>query len=146
MGRYYRYNAVVTLRRSFIYFLTAFLFACAGGETRKDADVIEVKQTKEINSHIEIDSDIEADFKKAIAMMQQDNNAQAVAVLKTVIEREQRLPAPFVNIAIAYNKLGEIKAAEENLIRALKLDIGHAVANNEQIGRASCRERVLRLV
>jgi len=63
--------------------------------------------------------------------MQEDKNAQAVSVLKSVIEREKRLPAPYVNIAIAYNRLGDTKAAEENLISALKLDIGHPVANNE---------------
>ena len=57
--------------------------------------------------------------------------AQAIPVLNAVIEREKRLPAPYVNIAIAYNKLGDTKAAEENLISALKLDIGHPVANNE---------------
>jgi Flp pilus assembly protein TadD len=63
--------------------------------------------------------------------MQEEKNSQAVSVLKSVIEREKRLPAPYVNIAIAYNRLGDAKAAEENLISALKLDIGHPVANNE---------------
>ena len=51
--------------------------------------------------------------------------------MNAVIEREKRLPAPYVNIAIAYNKSGDTEAAEENLISALKLDIGHPVANNE---------------
>ncbi len=82
-------------------------------------------------SHVDVDSDVEFDFKNAIVLMQEDKYAQAVPVLKTVIEREKRLPAPYVNIAIAYNKLGDSKAAEENLISALKLDIGHPVANNE---------------
>ncbi len=115
----------------FIVFLTGFLFSCAGGEIKQATDVVEEKQTKEKSGHVVIDPDVELDFKNAISLMQQDNNEQAIVVLKTVIEREQRLPAPFVNIAIAYNKLGETKAAEENLIKALKLDIGHAVANNE---------------
>ena len=51
--------------------------------------------------------------------------------MKSVIEREKRLPAPYINIAIAYNKIGDTKAAEENLIHALKIDIGQPVANNE---------------
>ncbi len=118
----------VLLRKYFIYLLYVFLCACAGGDIKQDADTSVIKKTFD---HVGIDSDIELDFERAIALMQQDENAQAVAVLKTVIEREQRLPAPFVNIAIAYNKLGETGAAEENLIKALKLDIGHPVANNE---------------
>jgi Flp pilus assembly protein TadD len=122
------YKDLTLLYRIFIYFITVLLFACAGGEIKQGADEIEIKKT---TSFIDVDSGVELDFKNAIVLMQQDNYAQAVTVLKSVIEREKRLPAPFVNIAIAYNKLGDTKAAEENLIKALKLDIGHPVANNE---------------
>ena len=105
-----------------------FLFACAGGEVKEQADVSTIKAP---TSYVDVDSDVELDFKNALTLMGQDKNAQAIVVLKSVIEREQRLPAPYVNIAIAYNKVDDKKAAEENLIKALKLDIGHPVANNE---------------
>lgn len=116
------------LQRCSIYVLALLLFACAGGEVKDEAGVTLAKKPA---SYVDIDSDVELDFKNAIELMQEGNNAQAVPILKTVIEREKRLPAPYVNIAIAYNKLGDTKAAEENLISALKLDIGHPVANNE---------------
>lgn len=119
------------MRRSIVFLLTLFLFACAGGEIRRAADDAEIKKLKEIAGYIDVDAKLESDFKKAVSLMKQGDNMQAIEILKTVIEREQRLPAPFVNIAIAYNKLGESKAAEENLIKALKLDAGHAVANNK---------------
>jgi tetratricopeptide (TPR) repeat protein len=128
MANFYKHRMVVVLHRLFIFSMSVLLFACAGGEIKQGADEIEIKKAV---GFIEIDSDVERDFNNAIVLMQQDNNAQAVTVLKSVIEREKRLPAPFVNIAIAYNKLGNTKAAEENLIKALKLDIGHPVANNE---------------
>ena len=115
------------LRKYFVCFICVFLYACAGSDTRQD----DVSVTKTTISYIDVDSDVELDFNNAIELMRQDKNQQAVDVLKTVIEREQRLAAPYVNIAIAYNKLGETKEAEENLIKALKLDIGHPVANNE---------------
>jgi len=124
----YRYKIVARLQGMFICSIAVFLFACAGEEVKPGADDVQIAKTM---SFIDIDSDVELDFKNALVLMQQGNNAQAVTVLKTVIEREQRLPAPFVNIAIAYNKLGDTKAAEENLIKALKLDIGHPIANNE---------------
>ena len=116
------------LYRFLICLLAAFLFACAGGEVKQEAGVSSI--SKKVD-HVDVDSDVELDFKSAIALMQQEKYAQAVPVLKSVIEREKRLPAPYVNIAIAYNKLGDKKSAEENLISALKLDIGHPVANNE---------------
>lgn len=119
---------VAIINRSMISMLTVLLFACAGGEVKQETEVVAIKKP---TSYVDIDSDVENDFENAIALMQEGKNAQAVPILKTVIEREKRLPAPYVNIAIAYSKLGDTKAAEENLISALKLDIGHPVANNE---------------
>lgn len=119
---------VAIIKRSMISMLAVVLFACAGGEVKQETEVVAIKKP---TSYVYIDSDVELDFENAIALMQEGKNAQAVPILKTVIEREKRLPAPYVNIAIAYNKLGDTKAAEENLISALKLDIGHPVANNE---------------
>lgn len=115
-------------RKFFVCLLCVFLFSCAGGDLKQEADtgVSNKKLT-----HVDVDADVDSDFKSAIALLQQEQYEQAIVVLKSVIEREQRLPAPYVNIAIAYNKLGETKDAEINLINALKLDIGHPVANNE---------------
>lgn len=118
------------LRRCFICLLTVFLFACAGGEVKEDTGVASISKKLDYVD-VDVDSDVELDFKNAISLMQEEKYAQAIPVLNAVIEREKRLPAPYVNIAIAYNKLGDTKAAEENLISALKLDIGHPVANNE---------------
>ena len=119
---------IKTLKRGLIFSLTLFLFACAGGEIKKEPESIAIKKS---TVRVDIGSDVERDFKSAVSLMQQENYAQAIAVLGSVIKREKRLPAPYVNIAIAHNKLGDIEAAEENLISALKLDIGHPVANNE---------------
>ena len=81
--------------------------------------------------HVNVESEVESDFNRAVELMKQEKYSQAIDVLKTVIDHEQRLPAPYVNLAIAYNKTGNTKEAEANLISALKLDIGHPVANNE---------------
>jgi len=123
-------NMVKVMKCLSVYIMTLILFSCAGsgGEFKDDAVVSYEKKT---TSHLDIDTDVEDDFKRAAVLMQEDKNAQAISVLKTVVEREQRLPAPYVNMAIAYNRLGDTRAAEENLINALKLEIGHPVANNE---------------
>ena len=125
-----RSNMVEIMKCLSVYVMTLILFSCAGGGGEfKDDEVVSYE--KKTTSHLDIDSDVEDDFKRAAVLMQEDKNAQAISVLKTVVEREQRLPAPYVNMAIAYNRLGDTGAAEENLINALKLDIGHPVANNE---------------
>ncbi|MCK4675022.1 MAG: tetratricopeptide repeat protein, partial [Gammaproteobacteria bacterium] len=102
---------------------------CAGGGVYDEESGVAVIKTKV--SYVDVDSDVELDFKGAVLLMQEEKYAQAISVLDSVIEREKRLPAPYVNIAIAHNKLGATKVAEENLISALKLEIGHPQANNE---------------
>ena len=120
-------NYVNALPR-FVCCIAFILLASCAGEVRQDADVSQPKTEIE---YVDVDSEVEDDFSRAVALMEQDKYAQAVELLNSVVDREQRLPAPFVNLGIAHNKLGDDKAAEENLIKALKLDINHAVANNE---------------
>jgi len=107
--------------------LAMMLVSCAGTGPREQ----DVGQIKSSSDYVQVDSDVQSDFDNAIVLMQQEQFAQAAAVLKSVVEREQRLPAPYVNLAIAQRKLGDDKAAEENLITALKIDLHHPVANNE---------------
>jgi tetratricopeptide (TPR) repeat protein len=110
-----------------IFILGLMISSCVGGSVKQDANN-DISDTVE---YVDVDSDVEQDFISASALLQQGDNEQAITILKSIIEREQRLPAPYVNLAIAYNRMGDKKAAEENLISALKLDIGHPVANNE---------------
>jgi tetratricopeptide (TPR) repeat protein len=122
------------LKRILMVFPVVALFACADvGVKVKEApdNTAEVPALSRQDVYIDVDPGVEFDFMSAIKLMQGENYAQAISVLNSVIEREQRLPAPYINIAIAYNKSGDVKAAEENLISALKLDIGQPVANNE---------------
>ena len=119
---------IKVIKKYLIYLLTVFLFACAGCEVKQEADSQAFKNSVE---HVALDADIERDFNSAVVLLKQEQYQQAITVLKMVIEREQRLTAPYINIAMAYNKLGDTKNAEENLISALKLDIGNPVANNE---------------
>ena len=120
-----------TLKQALLLISLLFLFSCAGDKVKPSADTKEVFKAVEKVEYIDVDSDVESDFEDAVDLMKDKKYEQAVSLLKSVIAREQRLPAPYVDIAIAYIKLGDDKAAEENLISALKLNIGHAVANNE---------------
>ena len=108
--------------------VAVIMLASCAGEVRQDAEVVPSKT--EIK-YVDVDSDVETDFNRAVTLMNENKYAEAVELLNKVVQREQRLPAPFVNLAIAQNKLGDKKGAEKNLIKALKLDIGHPVANNE---------------
>jgi len=77
------------------------------------------------------DDSIEQMFTEALSHLQQQEYHQGIELLETLTAKENRLTAPFVNLGIAYSRTGNTKKAEYSFSRALRLDAGHAVANNE---------------
>jgi Tfp pilus assembly protein PilF len=72
-----------------------------------------------------------SNFERAVAMMNEGAFARAVELLEKVIERSPGVTAPYINIAIAYERIGKPEKAEENLKTALSMVPGHPVAGNE---------------
>jgi len=77
------------------------------------------------------DDTIEQMFTDALSHLQQEEYDQGIELLESLTAKESRLAAPFVNLGIAYSRTGNTKKAEYSFSRALRLDAGHAVANNE---------------
>ncbi len=103
------------------------LLSCAGGPARK-TDVARPQQTYTM---ADVDSDTQDAFAEALGFLKGEDYDKAIEILKKLVEKEQRFAAPFVNLGMAYEKKGDDKAAEEYLMRALDIDLGHAAANNE---------------
>ena len=117
-----------------LMFSCLFLFSCASGQLPQGVEkVTEVKASKPVEAvaYIELAAGIESDFQQAVALMENGEYALAAKTLESVINREQRLIAPYINIAIAYRNTGDTEQAEENLNKALKMNPLHPVVNNE---------------
>lgn len=71
------------------------------------------------------------DFDRAVAMLKDRDYGQAIDLLEKVIERSPGVTAPYIDIAIAYQRIGKPEWAEEHLRTALTLFPGHPVAGNE---------------
>jgi tetratricopeptide (TPR) repeat protein len=71
------------------------------------------------------------DFDRAVAMLKDQDYGRAIALLEKVIERSPGVTAPYIDIAIAYQRIGKPELAEEHLQTALTLFPGHPVACNE---------------
>ena len=80
---------------------------------------------------IDVSSEVQKEFDQALGLLQQKQYDAAISVLNSVIEKEKRLTAPYINLAMAYRHKGEDKLAEENLLKALEIDKTQPVANNE---------------
>jgi Tfp pilus assembly protein PilF len=114
------------LNNCLVFVFLVLLSACSGNGVREGGDGVN-KGVPFYN----VNTSVEKDFNHAVSLMQSGDYSLAVTILKTVVTREKRLPAPFVNLAMAYNKLDEKHLAEDNFVIALKLDRTNAEANNE---------------
>ena len=112
----YKYSLALLL-------VTLMLTACAIEPSRQAG--------KSRETVVSVDSDVQALFERAVQALGRDEYDTAISLLHTVIEREQRLTAPYINLAMAYVKQGDNTRAEENLMKALDIDLANPVANNE---------------
>jgi len=71
------------------------------------------------------------DFDRAVAMLKDRDDGQAIDLLEKVIKQSPGVTAPYIDIAIAYLRVGKPEQAEKHLQTALTLFPGHPVACNE---------------
>jgi len=71
------------------------------------------------------------DFDRAVAMLKDQDDGQAIDLLEKVINRSPGVTAPHIDIAIAYLRVGKPSLAEEHIKKALVLFPEHPVASNE---------------
>jgi len=109
-----------------VFLSLIFISSCAIDSARyKNKDIFDR------GKDIDVSSDAQDDFDKAVALLKNYEYDQAIALLEKVIEQEKRLPAPYVNLGIAYGRQDKLDKAEKNLRKAVELEKMHPVANNE---------------
>lgn len=115
-----------SLKILFLFLLFSGLMSCAVDTTKKDEQTLAPKLEL-----IDIDEDVEEDFDTALTHLKAAEYDEAIKLLKKVIAQEDRLPAPFVNLGMAYNAIGDVKNAEKYFLAALNVKLTHRVANNQ---------------
>ena len=78
-----------------------------------------------------IDMAVRREFDDALQLMQQERYKEAIVLLQKVLQASHKNSAPYINIAIAYGKVGEQEKAEEQFMSALQINPSHAVTLNE---------------
>jgi Tfp pilus assembly protein PilF len=84
-----------------------------------------------IRENPSMDAESRDEFERAVAMMNDGKNDEAIELLTKVIERSPGVTAPYINIAVAYMRTGKLEPAEQHLKTALGLVPNHPVASNE---------------
>ena len=111
------------LRGVFLAVTVVLLASCASAPTHsgKITDFTSVRVSGSVNR----------DFLRSLEYLHSEDYQSAIQLLQSVIERENRLPAPYINLGIAYYKTGDEKNSEEAFLHALTLDPENPVATNE---------------
>ena len=79
----------------------------------------------------EIDKAHRRDFDRAVIMLKNRDYDRAIDLLIKIIKHSPGVTAPYINIAIAYQRIRKPEKAEEHLKTALEIFPGHPVASNE---------------
>jgi tetratricopeptide (TPR) repeat protein len=75
--------------------------------------------------------EIEADFSEAMQALKIVQYEKVIKLLNKIAEQSPNNPVPYVNLALVNEKMRNYTLAEENLKKAIKIDSGNPVANNE---------------
>ena len=71
------------------------------------------------------------DYDHALGLLGQGRLADGVAALEAVVEQAPELSAPRIDLAIAYHRMDDLAAAEEQLQQVLKINPQHPIALTE---------------
>lgn len=104
--------------------LLVWLTGCAGNQAEKI-------ENRPVKPAIALTSEARADFEKAMVFIKAEEYEKGIELLNKVVKVSQNYAAPYINLALAYKKLGKLKLAEENLKLALNAEPENPVAGNE---------------
>jgi tetratricopeptide (TPR) repeat protein len=85
----------------------------------------------EIADNVGVDPETREQFDRAIDLLVKEKYPEAIRLLRAVTGKTSKFTAPYINLGIAYARIGEMKKAEENLQKALQINNKHPVASNE---------------
>jgi tetratricopeptide (TPR) repeat protein len=92
---------------------------------------VEILPTKPDVVAVVISAETRADFDAAMSFINAEENDKGIELLNKVIKESPGNAIPYINLAMAYKKLGKLKLAEDNLKLALNVEPENPVAQQE---------------
>lgn len=85
----------------------------------------------EVTEELRVSADVRADFDGALRLLEREQYDRGIALLLTVTEAAPQATAAYIDLGIAYGRVGELERAQTSLQKALELNPRHPVAHNE---------------
>jgi Tfp pilus assembly protein PilF len=83
-----------------------------------------------ITEHSRMNGAARENFQRAVALLNEGEDVRAIELLEKVIQQAPHVTAPYIDLALAYGRIGKPEKAEALLKTALKLVPDHPLACN----------------
>jgi Flp pilus assembly protein TadD len=110
------------------------LYGCATTEApEQEAAQVAIQEDAgfTITEDVRISNDVRFEYEQALLKLEQGQYEQGIELLESVTSAAPDLSAPRIDLGIAYHQVGDLDAAEKNLLMALELNGQHPLAHNE---------------
>lgn len=140
MQRRAEYHRAAVRRRESASLVLALLVAGAcvltpavGRDANPEADLEVTREATgfTITQDLRVSGAVRSDYEAAIRLLRQQRYDEGIAQLLSVTGRAPAAISPHIDLGIAYGLVDDLEQAELSLKRALELDPGHPIANNE---------------
>jgi Flp pilus assembly protein TadD len=84
-----------------------------------------------ITEEARINAVVRDEYQTALDLLENEREEQGIALLRQVADQAPSLSAPRIDLGIAYHRLGDLEAAEEELLVARELNPDHPIVHNE---------------
>jgi len=84
-----------------------------------------------ITQNIPVTDEVRADYEAAVRMLEEEQYEPGIELLLQVTEQAPELTAAYIDLGIAYERIGELELADASLKKALELNPNHPAAYNE---------------
>ena len=118
------YRTRLTQRVAVVVVVALVLAGCAGAPQKNE-------ERAGAHAVVNVPTGVREEFDASIAAIQDEKYKEGIKRLNKVVADAPDVAIPYIDLAIAHEKLGELKPAEDNLEHALKLEPDNPVANNE---------------
>ncbi len=118
--------------RAALALLALMTFACSTPGTVGRARFESADSTGfTIKQEVGVTAQVRSDFKRAMRLMEKDENEQAIELLEKVIEAAPHVTSAHINLGIAYGRMKDLERAVASMKKAVESNPRHPAAHNE---------------
>ena len=84
-----------------------------------------------ITEAVSVSDTVRQDYERALMLLEQEQTAQGLTILESVVEKAPDVSGPRIDLGIAKHRGGDLESAKVHLLKALELNPDHPVVHNE---------------